>query len=427
MKKRFFLIIFLGLGLLLTAQDFSALENHMNKQRWDWHQPRVEVYMKGGDTLRGQPVHFTGTELSILPSRILPVRIGNQLVRISLEDVEGIYINRGGRITLAQTSGILIGIGAGTAVGMTLGGPIVALLAGNALGVGLGLAGTGLHNSMTRDLLFLIPEHPEYPQELEKLRRWSVFPDSLVLARDLRSLPEHSTAIRRAFPQKHFRVSVRANAGFSMLKNTFSQVIHSGALPSPESESYTCIGTSMLDLSWRFRNRIILGGEWMLSRNDMAYAGYYYYDPSDPGNQRNYTYWVGIQELRFYADWVFMPMDRFFTRHHEIVAGAGFIASFPRTSFYSYREISSDPHISESAELGETNKPLGFQLRAAFHYYPFRNVSVSAGLEMSLYQDMKVPDVYYPSDAAAGLPPFLEAHDLNYSSFRFRLGVHMYF
>ncbi len=122
-----------------------------------------------------------------------------------------------------------------------------------------------------------------------------------------------------------------------------------------------------------------------------------------------------------------MPVDRFFTRRHEILAGAGFIASFPRIGFYSYRELQGDPYFSEDAEMGETNKPLGMQLRAFYHYYPFRNVSVSAGLEVNFYQDLKVPAVFFPSDEAVDLPPLLEAHELNYSSLRFKLGLHLYF
>lgn len=427
MKKRIALIGLLALIAQLGAQEFSPVQDKQNQKRWEWHQPAAEIYLKGGDTLTGQPVHFDMETLWVFPSRSFPLNLEDRLLEVDLEDIEGIYIDRGGRLTLAQTSGIVLGIGVGTIVGLNIGGPLLALLGGNALGVTFGLSGKGLHNAMTRDLLMLIPGHEDYPGELQKLHRWSVFPDSLVFTGDIRQLPEHSMAARRAFPQKHFRVSASLNAGFGILQDQFREGIAGSGLPNPEYDSYTTLGHSFLDLSWRFRNRLIIGWEWMRSSNDLAHAGYYFYDPDDPGNQENYTYSIGLQEFRFYADWVFMPIDRFFTRRMEVTAGMGFIYSLPEAYFYAYREIQSDPWISEHAEMGETNDPLGIQVRGAAHFYAFRNLSLSAGMELNLYQDLEIPDVYYPSGELTNSAPILRSHTLNYSSLRFRVGAHLYF
>jgi hypothetical protein len=90
--------------------------------------------------------------------------------------------------------------------------------------------------------------------------------------------------------------------------------------------------------------------------------------------------------------------------------GEGFIISRPQTYFY----------------YDEFHTIFGFQARAACHLYLFRNFSFSGGVEMNIYQNLEMPAVEVPSgDSESQI--VLNAHTLNYSTLRFKVGAHLYF
>jgi hypothetical protein len=140
----------------------------------------------------------------------------------------------------------------------------------------------------------------------------------------------------------------------------------------------------------------------------------------------NYNYALMLSDLNLYMEYVIHPVDRFFTRRSEFLVGGGLIYSMPQVYFSYYVEEpmnwdqpSYNPQYTDRNY--STSLP-GLQVRAAYHYYPFRNFSLSGGLLVNLYQNLDVPEQLTWDGTL-----ILRAHQLNYSTVRLKIGAHLYF
>lgn len=428
-QRLVFLLLILSLpSILLTAQDpfpYSPEQQEKYLKRWIWYQPSAIVALKNGDTLVGQPIHFNMEEFYLYPSDGLPLSLDEQLKVIPLAEIDSIWLNKGGRITVAQTSGIIIGIAAGTGLGALIGGPVGALIGGNILGVSGGLAGKAIHKSSTNEEIWLNPSSTDYLDDLMKLRTWSIFEDSVLYISDLEKLPDHSAAVRRAFPEKKLRISLGVNLGTKgILVNSLKDVLESSELPE-WSESYgSFLGFEFLDFSWRINPHWIVGGGLMTDYEGL-YSFYYYPPYSETGLNFDYSYGINLTDVRFYTEYVLNPVDRFFTTHGELLFGGGLIISLP-ISHYRYSEWDNGTDYYEDSYWSDRQAIFGLQLRGAYHLYLARNFSLSGGLEVNLYQNLKQPALEPPAGYAGEYFGFPD-HTLNYSTIRFKFGAHLYF
>ncbi len=425
------LLIFIVLvtqSLNLYAQNptpLSPKQQEKIEKRWIWYQPSAEVLLKSGDTLIGQPIHFNMDEFFILPSEALPLGLEGRLKVIPSAEIERIWLSKGGRITAAQTGGIIIGIAAGTGLGALIGGPVGALIGGNVLGVSGGFAGKALHKSASNEEVWLTPSSLDYEKDLIKLRTWSVFEDSLLFTDDLKKLPAYSSAVRKAFPQKHFRISMGVNLGMrGFLEQNMRDVLEASGLPE-WNESYSrMLGLEYVDFSWRVHPHWIVGGGLMTDLADL-FSIYYYPDYSETATNVDYSYWMSLTDVRLYTEYVLKPVDHFFSRRSEFIFGGGAIISLAETS-YSYSESNQVTAMYWNSSLHERHTVFGLQFRGAYHYYLARNFSLSGGLEVNLYQNLKLPGLELPEGYPGEVFGFAD-HTINYSTLRFKFGAHLYF
>ena len=410
----------IGFSVTLLAQEaiqFSPKDLKHFSKRWSKYQPKAEVLLHNGDTIKGQPIHFNMEEFYIFPADSLPLILEGQLKVIPSEEIDRIWLTRGGTSTAAQTGGVLIGIGVGTGLGILIGGPIGGFIGGNIMGAGLGLSGKAIYKSASNEEIWLDSSSQDYEDDLLKLRNWSVFEDSLFFTGDLEKLPGHSAVVRRAFPQKHLRITLGLNGGINGLEKDMLNAIQSSGLPPWDFYSQDNLGFEYLDLSWRFNYHWIIGGGIMTNRRDMVYTSFYGNDPLNT----QYTYSVNQSDFRIYMEYAFSPVNRFLTDRTEFLVGGGAIISKPIASFnYSYYYPDTGYYDNYSS-IGP-NTLFGFQFRAEYYFYLFRNFSLSGGAELNLYQNLKMPALEISSDEI-----FLDAHTLNYSAVRFKLGAHLYF
>jgi hypothetical protein len=419
--QHFTLLLLLACSVVALAQEgpsFSEEDTKRNEKRWQWHQPYAEVCLQNGDTLAGQPLHFDMDTLYLLPSRSIPLLPDTDMLSIPFTRIDSIWIERGGRITMAQTSGIILGIAAGTLAGFAVAGPVGALLGGNVIGVSGGFAGAGLHNKSCSEELHLNKDDPGYQEELNTLRKWSVFKDSLVFSNDLSDLPAHSQAMRRAYPEKKFRISLAMNWGPPMMKNRLAAALEDAGLPPWNDYWDRGLGSELIDLSLKVSHHWKAGLSCMWTYESVVIANSYAYEV----DKTDYTYVLDFTDIRLYGEYVFRPVDRFFTSRKELYVGGGLVLSLPQLYTDIYLADVPENGIYRSANRNLKASLLGLQCRAGYHHYLARNFSLSGGLEVNLYPDLKVPELEAQYGTVA-----MSAHRLNYSHFRLKIGAHLYF
>ncbi len=213
--------------------------------------------------------------------------------------------------------------------------PFGALLLGNALGVLGGVSGKALFFSSTKAEMEPDPQNSDYGKEITKLHEWSVFSDSLIYTSDIEMIPLHSRAMRRLYPQKHFRITLGLNWGINSLENDMRDAISSSGLPPWQEYNQTALGFQFLDFSWRFKQHWILGGGFMTNYDDMVNAYYYPYYES-MSDLLEYNYSVDLTDFRVYMDYAIKPVNRFLTHRSEFLVGGGVILSKPSTNLWFY-------------------------------------------------------------------------------------------
>jgi len=361
-----------------VGPDSETLE--LIQRKWLGAQPAIIVVSEDGKQISGQPLHAGIDTLYLFASTSLPVGPdqNKKVHAIPFVHVDRVLIQKGGNlITRSRKS------------------------SGHQIPV----------------------ENKYFTKGFQALIKAAVYPDTMLIPSTMEKAFEHSPVFRQVFPHKHFRISVSAGFGGDAGLNDAREALLYSSLPSPEDGYNNVASIDILDVSWRFLDRYIIGGQ-LLARNASSTL-YAYSQGEDWSNY--FSYYVNYFEHRFYAEYVFFPVDRYFTKRWEFTAGAGLLIGKPEwTLFYNHDEYSDpDNPVYGTVTHTQTDPLLGFQLRAAFHLYLIPGFSLWSGLEGNFNSPWVIQQVEVPSNNPS-VSLVLQEHTLNFSSVRFKLGVSIY-
>jgi hypothetical protein len=385
------LILFILKGMLLQAQgsdparksdpqfgfDQSAWESVVD--RWIRSQPVVVAYRKDGGITAGQPIRFGHQDFLIYTELGIPAGEGwqDKIISLPVEEVDSLALQKGGnRVTRAKKAS-----------------------------------------------LFNMPADLYYEKSRHKLESSSVYQDSVVADVELSEAFRYSKVLRQVYPRKHLRLSFGVGMGGDVITDDVVSALENSTLGPPDYYYGTQVSLEFVDMAIRFADRFLVGWQYVGIRE---YTSMWAYHIEDNFNY-DYSYDIDFSEFRIYGEVALFPVDRYFTRRFEVLAGAGFLLARPRSNFYySYYYFEEpDTNLSDYSQFESKASLPGMQLRGAFHYYFFRGLSVFAGLEMNLYQHWTLPEheLPYPwQEQDLSFP----AQELVFNSLRFKLGIGIY-
>ncbi|MCK4879684.1 MAG: hypothetical protein KAS82_03455 [Bacteroidales bacterium] len=356
-------------------EEWSAIQ-----QRWRHSQPVIMISTDSGTQYSGQPIHAAIDTLYLFPATGLPVGPDwySKVLRIPFSDIDKILLQKGGnRVTRA-------------------------------------------HKSVSLQ----VPKTDKYfTPPFQAVRKASVYSDSLVQEQRLEDAFPHSKVLRQAFPDKHVRISFGLGFGGDRATGDAESALRLSQLPDSYGSYGNSVTVDLLDLSWRFRDRLIVGGQ-LLAR---CFSSSLYGNNFGEYGGTSYQYDIYFFEHRLYAEYAFFHLDRYFTRKYELLTGVGFLMGKPEWSIYYNYDDFSDPDYFIYDEVKQAHEGYlkGFQLRSAFHYYFFPGFSLWTGLEVNLYKPWVIEAVEWPtSDPDASIS--LQEHTLNFSGVRFKFGIGIY-
>jgi hypothetical protein len=385
-KQTFFLAItlFIASGFVLYGQEpgessFTPEKWAGIQQRWMRSQPVIMILTDSSAQYSGQPVHAEIDTLYFLPGTDFPVGAEwySKVQGIPFSDIDRVLLQKGGnRFTRSRRS------------------------------VSLVIPRT--------DILYTGP--------FQSIRVASVYSDSLVQARVLKDAFPHSKVLRQVFPKKHLRISFGIGLGGSNAIEDAEKALGDSPLPDPYYHQDR-LSLDFLDVSWRFWDHYIVGGQ-LAARN----FSYYLYGDNYGGDvDYYYNSHINFFENRLYAEYVFFPVDRFFTHRYELLAGAGLLMGKPDWSMdYGYNGyIEPEIWVFDETSVQLNENLYGFQLRSAFHFYLFPGSSLWAGVEANFYKPWAIQTLEFPTfDPDA--PILLQEHTLDFSGVRIKFGVSIY-
>jgi uncharacterized protein YcfJ len=442
MKLSFlFLVLIMIFSSYLFSQDtgrigerpdsfgFSEKEWHRIEKRWRRFQPRVILLTTSGDSVSGQLLYMGDSVVVIYRGYDMMVDIDTvkDVVRIPVDGMDEVFLVSGRPVTQGVLVGIIVGGVTFAVVGITLGqnNPFLTPVATGMLSAMVGAvvgagAGYGIQKALRKKTFTMRRTSPEYEGHLQKIKKSAVFRDSLFFSSDIYRLREHSRVLRHAFPKKQFRISAGVNIGSNPLQKEMEEMFSTTSL-YPLTGSYGCpVEVEYLDLSWRFRDRYVAGGQLFynvdmytsLNYQSLDYSMAYYYD-------------IQISGGMAYLDYVYYPVNRFFTKHWEVTAGAGILVG-KTSAVFSYYHYSDSTGESSHFQNDVSKVIPGVQLHGTFYYYFFPGLSIYAGMQGNLYRKVRVGSFKVP-----GEPPYdpvvIPDHRLNFNSIRFRIGASIYF
>jgi len=368
-----------GTGVPLT-HGFDPGDWLRIQERWIKSQPAILVSTHAGEHLLGQPIYAGKDTLYLLASTDLPLELENHegLHKIPYSEVESLLLQKGG-------------------------------------------------NWMTRSRRssnYRMPgENISLSKAYQESKKHSVYRDSLSLPLTMDEAFAHSPLLRQVFRRKRLRVSVNMGPGTNRILSDARRALEASSLPSPQDWYGSDAILELFDLSWRFMDRIIAGGQLAAHTNSSTLYAY----GGNGSFSNSYNYDVGFYEHRLYAEYAFFHLDRYFTRRWELLAGAGLLMGKTQWAlYYQYDEYSDldNPTYGEALHT-QSDAILGFQLRTAFHCYILPGFSLWSGLEANFYSPWTIGEVEVPSNNPA-VPFVLPEHDLNFNCLRFKIGVSIY-
>jgi len=407
-----------------VSSEFTNFELEKIQTRWEKYNPPVDVVLLNGATITGELLSACKTEIIIYSGKdIVPERSKtDEMVHISMTEIDRVHIRKGAFASIGIITGASIGGGIGIFFGTILAFSgsyfLPVLVATLSLAVG-GSLGSKIQNVNRESVLKLDPGSSEYKIELAKLQKLAVFSDSsLVYPTDIHSMLMSSRLMRSGFPDKHLRISFTRSIGPNNYGNAIKEMLESTTFPSTEYHTIPPLikGFELLDFSWRFSDRYIVGGQFIANfdTRNIFQTGYY--------NNEKYSYFYRFDFVskNIYSEYAFRPLNRFFTKPYELLLGGGVIFAS------SSREVGYNS-LSYYGEIPKETYPVyGAQLRTAFHYYLYPGFSLSAGLEGTFIENLSVPALSLPTsdpDIRISLPE----HNLKFSSVIFKIGASIYF
>ncbi len=379
------LLVLMSVSLDLQAQETG--NNSLNPEqeqaiqnRWLESQPIILLRTDSGRQYTGQPIHAALDSVYLLPGSALPVgpEWYKDLQRISLNEIEEVLLQRGGsRLT---------------------------------------------RSNIAEDLG--IPQSDRfYSKPFQALRRASVYEDSLIMPGNLEEAFKHSKVLRQVFPAKRIRISVGLGIGGQGAGGDAQEALRQSQLPYPDNSYGNRAFIDPVDVSVRFLDRWIVGGQYRVNNSSEIIYAY----GNEQNVDRNYDYYFEFTEHRIYSEYAWIHVDRYFTKKYELLVGAGYLLGRPEWSMnYNFNDTSDpDNWLYENVWHVQEGKLHGVQLRSAFHYYLFPGFSLWSGLEVNYFKPWTIETVEFPTPNP-GVDISLEEHRLNFSSVRIKFGVSIY-
>jgi len=386
MKKQIFLAVFLFIhsGFVLYGQEhgesnFTPEQWSTIQQRWMRSQPVIMIVTDSGAQYSGQPVHTELDTLYLFPGTDCPVGADwySKVQGVPFSDINHVLLQRGGnRFTRAR-----------------------------------------------RSVSLVVPRSDKlYTGPFQSIRVASVYSDSLVQPSNLEDAFPHSKVLRQVFPKKHLRISFGIGLGGHNVIEDAEKALGDSHFPDPYYYQDR-LSLDFLDVSWRFWDHYIVGGQ--LAARNFTYnlsGGSYGEDVDSYYNSQIY-----FSENRLYAEYVFFHIDRFFTHRYEAIVGGALLMGKPDWSmYYSYSEYTEPEIWIFNEKRVQLNDNLyGFQLRSTFHFYLFPGSSLWAGLEANFYKPWAIQAQEFPS-SDQDTPILLQEHTLDFSGVRIKFGVSIY-
>jgi len=386
MNRKTITMLLLTLGVFLAEiraqqRDYSPELWIVIENRWRESQPVIVVYTRSGEVVAGQQIHASSDSLFIYPGDGLPV--GTQWA----DGLKTVYVN--------EIDSVLFQEG------------------GNKLG----------RDKRSNTLVFP-PDNARISEPHIQLRKASVYEDSLIIPPDLEMAIDHSRVMKQAFRKKRIRYSFGVNFGSDVLLNEIQDAIGESSLPYSYDSYGGNVNGELLNLSFRFFDRLIIGGSLYSRKNYTDVNGY----ASNSAYDVSYLYHVDYLEHSLYAEYAILNTDRFYSRKFEVIAGAGLLLGNPNWNFgYSYYDIQNPDSESDGYfDYSHSDNLLGLQLKGAFHYYFFPGLSIWTAIDLNLNQPFVVPEQELPAPGEQD-PIILPEHELAFSCVRFKLGLSIYF
>lgn len=381
----FYIVLLNAFIMNLAAQEPKAGEGKSSHQehinsRWIDSQPVIMVFSNDDPYVAGQPFHASIDTLYLYPFLGLPVgaKLSQDLQKVAINEIDSVRLQKGG-------------------------------------------------NLMTRSRSSSIYQFPDdhkklyYTAPFQAVKTSAVYQDALVFPERIEDAFPHSKVLRQAFPKKHLRISFAVGFGGDRAISDAREGIQSSPLSSPWGAYGQNTTVDILDISWRFMDRFIVGGQ-LLGRYYSAHVWGDFYDGQF--TDYHYSYDITFVEKGVYGEYAFLYPDRYFSRRIELLAGAGLLIGKPEWSMYYYFVDATDQDNAfyDEVRYEQTDNIFGFQLRTAFHYYFFPGLSLWTGLEANLYKPWTIEAVDLPmTDPEA--PLRLPEHSLDFSVIRFMLGI----
>ncbi len=377
----------LFLALMMHVAEASAQQTGFStemwsviEERWRESQPVIVVYTSSGEVIAGQQIHASSDSLFIYPGDGLPV--GTQWVGelkiVGVNDIDSVLFQEGGNKLLRDKKA---------------------------------------------DVMVFPSPNARYSKPHVQLRNGSVYKDSLLDPPDLEVAISQSKVMRKAFRRKRVRYSLGVNFGSDVITNDIKSMLQGTSLPKSYESYGGHINGEFLDLSFRVKDRLILGGS-LFTRTSYTNVYTYTYDEGDV----YYDLDVSYREHKVYAEYAIVKTDRFFSRKFEVLAGAGLLIGQPEWRFFFSYYSYEDPENIEGGYLYYNYEDilLGAQIKGAFHYYFFPGLSLWTAIDFNLVQPFVISE--RELDVPDGVSPItIPQHELGFSSVRFKLGLSIYF
>lgn len=362
----------------LSAQKSTELPPENNsriKNRWVACQPAIRVYSEGEIVTSGQPLYLTMDSLYVDYSHGLPLGEEDRPVVqvVALDDIDYLLCQGGGSKLFRESR--------------------------------------PKHYVPKRNGLANM-------EEMMKLRERMVFEQDYAVYNTLEEAFPHSKTLTKAFPDKFLRISFGVGASPDRIIKSLNEDFEDSDLNNDDYFLTQILSVDLLDLSVRLFDRYLIGVQFFAR----PYSNYFYGYGYGPNSGYNYSFNIRFTEHRLYAEYAFFHVDRYFTRRFEVLAGVG--ALLGQSDWSLYYNLNHEFDYQEII-YGKEENIFGGQVRLSANYYLFPGLSVWAGAEVNIYPDLPIEAMSFPSENP-GQPYLFPATSINYSSFRFKLGLSFY-
>ena len=425
------LILLAAIPRNTLAQQVSGIGDEKlqaMEKRWEKFRSDITITTRSGEIVRGQVMAVSDNEIVIYPGTDIPLgeSISDSFIRVSFSDIAASTLDSGGPPGAGLISGGLVGGGGGFLVGAIIAGGwsiVPPIVLGGGLAAGGGWLGNKIQKGIeTSEAEFDVNEEMQSSDE-GNIERSAFFRDDIKLTDDPGLMVENSAKFRRVFPHKHLRISFATSIGPNSVKKELVSMFESTVLPAMNEFRHGPIAFEFYDVAYRFNYHYIAGAQIMFNVDSYAYI---WYDDYNSPNGIDYWYDLYNFEARFYFEYVASPVDRFFTKRHELITGAGLIIASPNTNFtYGYVPDTMTGN-TEFIENRISSSLLGLQLRSAVHFYPWPGFSLFGGIEANFIQGMEFAAQSLPAPVVG---EFIEipVYKLNFSTFRVKAGASIWF